>query len=287
MINEDRKDWYTRAQEQTVEGFYREGADSLDEPQGGFLNLGYWDRKGMTYIEAAENMVRRMGDKLGLDEASALLDVGCGMGAQDVYLHRRVNPRTIDALDVTWSHVEKSRARAKRSGIPEDRLRFHHGTAVHLPFGDREFTHLLSIEAAEHFDTRDAFFHEAARVLRPGGVMALCDFLMAREPEGPIDDLTAWAATRLCHVPRANIYGEQVYGRKLAAAGFTDVTFERVGAATISGYFDHRISRHRKGLDRVRGLAKSAAEGLLIDFVFYQAFKVGLMDCIFIRAVRA
>ncbi|MCG8423822.1 MAG: class I SAM-dependent methyltransferase, partial [Proteobacteria bacterium] len=45
--------------------------------------------------------------------------------------------------------------------------------AEDLPFNDHCFTHVYSVEAAQHFESFSAFATEAFRVLVPGGRLGL------------------------------------------------------------------------------------------------------------------
>lgn len=49
-----------------------------------------------------------------------------------------------------------------------------------LPHADGSFDAVLALECAFAFPSRARFFQQARRVLRPGGTLALCDFVLAR-----------------------------------------------------------------------------------------------------------
>ena len=286
MSKAERKLWSASAHERKVENLYSGGIENYADWHNGYLNFGLWEEGIEDYIKAAENLVHRMGTLLGLNETSKLLDVAPGMGTQDIYLSQNFSPTSIDGLDVTWGHIEHGRRRAREAHL-EERVRFHHGTAIELPFPDGSFSHVLSIEGPEHFDTREKFLHEARRVLRPGGIIAMADFIVKNPPRNPLEKLVAEAARKLWQVPRANVYQAAVYKQKMLEAGFEDIEIQEIGASVIPGYyFEQMRPQTIRAISKIRGFAL-ARLGLLLDVAVYRGFTMGLLEYVLVRGVRA
>ncbi|HAF24411.1 MAG TPA: hypothetical protein DHU55_01250 [Blastocatellia bacterium] len=286
MSTPDRKRWTASAHERKVENLYSGGIENYLDHHNGYLNFGLWENGISDYVKAAENLVQRMGTILGLNETSKLLDVAPGMGTQDIYLSEKFAPRSIDGLDVTWGHIEHGRRRA-REAHREDRVSFHHGTATAIPFPDNTFTHVLSIEGPEHFDTREKFLHEARRVLQPGGVIAMADFIVKRPPKNLIENLVAEAARSLWKVPRANVYTAEVYSQKMQSAGFEKIAIKEMGALVIPGYYFEQMKPETiRAIARIRGFML-ARLSLLLDVAVYRGFTMGLLEYVLVRGEKA
>jgi erythromycin 3''-O-methyltransferase len=282
---ETRARWPRASHERSVEKFYSHGANGRTEIHGGFLNFGLWDEGIEDYLGAAQNLVARLGTMLGLSRGSRLLDVACGTGSQDVYLQRAFGPLEIDAMDVTWNHVERAVRRARQERLT-DGLRFYHGTGTDLPFRAGSYTHLMSIEGPEHFNTRRAFFDEAFRVLRPGGVMCLADYTVARAPRGPLERAVLAVTCRLWKVPEANVWTAPEYLRYLEAGGFRDVSLEHVGELTFPGYYREQCRpAFRREMRRLQGRA-IADLGHVISILTNRAYTLGLVDYVLVRATK-
>ena len=286
MSESDRKTWGASAHERKVENLYGGGVENYVDHHDGYLNFGLWEEGIADYVKAAENLVHRMGTILGLDENSKLLDVAPGMGTQDIYLFRNFAPRSIDGLDVTWGHIQHGRRRAQEAHFA-DWVHFHHGTATQIPFPDESFTHVLSIEGPEHFDTREKFLHEAKRVLQPGGVIAMADFIVKRRPRNVIENVVAETARKLWQVPRANVYDAKVYEEKMRGAGFENITIQELGASVIPGYYHEQMRPETiRAISKIRGFALSRLS-LLLDVAVYRGFTMGLLEYALVRGERA
>jgi erythromycin 3''-O-methyltransferase len=285
MHAQGRTEWTHESQEAAIERLYGHREDAVDS-HGGFLNFGLWEDGVDGYLAAALRMVERLGELAGLAPGARVVDAACGTGAQDAHLAACFGPLEIDAVDVTWHHVEIARRRAA-SLANGSTLRVHHASATALPLADASFTHVVSVEAAHHFDTRAAFFAEARRVLAPGGVIALADFVLVRAPRGPVDKALFDGTCALWKVPRQNADTADAYRDKLQRAGFTNVTFEYVGDRTFAGYLaSQRRPARLKELVKLRGPV-GLMVGELMAWAAYKVYAAGLVEYVLVRAERA
>jgi ubiquinone/menaquinone biosynthesis C-methylase UbiE len=187
-----------------------------------YLNLGYWDG-ATSYDDACERLAEVLGEAADLRRGCAQLDCGCGFGDAALFWVRRFGPATIDCLNITRSQVVKARERVRAAGL-EQRVRLHLASATRLPFADASFDRVTALESAFHYDTREKFFREAFRVLRPGGRLATADILAV---EG--QPRRWWQRTaNNWHVPVANMYSRAGYAQRLEDAGFTGVRVESI-----------------------------------------------------------
>jgi len=276
--------WNKNQHEAGVERFYGTGAEKFGEYHGGYLNFGLWEKGVDSYIAAAENLICHIGRMIGLNNKSRLLDVGCGFGAQDV-LMRKTFHCVIDALDVTLKHVKATQKRSEKAGF-EKYIRAHHGSATQLPFKNKTFTHITSIEGTIHFNTREDFFREAYRVLQKGGKIGIADYIMNRPPRTLLERMLIKLALKLWHVPKENLYGIDGYKKKMMNNGFKRIVIKQMGALTIPSYYheQHRLKTRRE-LARIRGWF-AAYPGHIIDYVVYELYRRGMLEYLIIRAEK-
>ncbi len=199
---------------------------ALDE---GWLNLGLWEGDGHDASEAplaVRRLVRTVAD--ALPTKGDVLDVGNGLGAQDPLIAQVTAPTSLTALNVTLSQLQAGRARLAEAGANGV-----NGDACRMPFPRATFDAVISVEAAFHFGSRRRFFEEAARVLRPGGVLSMSDIPTLRYPRGPREGLAALSLLRVWGLRRGAAASPDDIVGLVRGAGFTDVEARLVGPHVI------------------------------------------------------
>src|SRR5271156_6502232 len=115
-------------------------------------------------------------DKLGVRPGDRLLDLGCGFGRHAFEAARR--GASVVALDAGPEEVAQVRGTfGAMFGMgeiaPGHPVTAVQGDALALPFADGIFDRVIASEVLEHIPDDSAAMRELARVLRPGGAMAV------------------------------------------------------------------------------------------------------------------
>lgn len=112
-------------------------------------------------------MFNTLVDLLAASPGAHILDVGCGSGALDRLLSKRLGSTArIDAMDLNPFFLAEARTLAAKEGLAE-RIAFVRGSATELPFGDATFDAVFSVTVLEECDA-DQAIAEMVRVAKPG-----------------------------------------------------------------------------------------------------------------------
>jgi ubiquinone/menaquinone biosynthesis C-methylase UbiE len=133
-----------------------------------------------TRVEEAEELAERVTDGLANADKLLAIDLACGPGTYTRPLAARV--RHAIGADLTPAMVEKARAESARDGITN--IEFVCADIYALPFADGA-AGIVSCGYAFHHMTDPALaVAEMARVLQPGGRMALTDIIVREGCDG-------------------------------------------------------------------------------------------------------
>ncbi len=147
-----------------------------------------------------------------------VLDLGCGVGASLCYLASRL-PLTGTGITLSPVQARVASERIAQLGLTE-RVRVIEGSYTALPESVGTVDAAYAIESFVHGPDPARFFSEAARVIRPGGVLAICDDI-ARPTDDPRARRTLARFCRGWHV-HSLVTQAQLQGLA-AEAGFTHV----------------------------------------------------------------
>jgi tocopherol O-methyltransferase len=155
---------------QQIQAFYDASSSVWEQIWGEHMHHGYYGADGTLKKDRREAQIDLIEELLqwaDVQQASEILDVGCGIGGSSLYLAARYRA---SATGITLSPKQASRAteRARAAGLAAS-TRFLVADALNMPFADNSFDFVWSLESGEHMPDKAKFMQELCRVVKPGG----------------------------------------------------------------------------------------------------------------------
>jgi arsenite methyltransferase len=169
-----------------------------------------------------------------LHEGETVLDLGSGAGADVLISAQRVGPTgKAYGLDMTDEMLDLARANAAKAGARN--VEFLKGYIEQVPLPDDAVDVVISNCVINLAGDKDKVFAEAARVLRPGGRLAVSDVVADPDmDEATKSDVAAWTGCI------AGALTREEFEQGLTAAGLADIEItethrvhEHAGAAIV------------------------------------------------------
>jgi SAM-dependent methyltransferase len=160
--------------------------------------------------------------KVDIQAGQDVLDVATGTG--NVALRAATLGAQVTGLDLTPELFERARQRAADFDVTVDWVE---GDAEDLPFADASFDRVLSTFGIQFAPRHAVTAAELARVLRPGGIVGLCNWT----PEGQVGELFKIMGRYMPALPDyaspPALWGDEAHVRELFAGSGIELTFER------------------------------------------------------------
>ncbi len=127
------------------------------------------------FRETFEVELQRAIDDLPLCSGDGVIDLGCGDGQYALWLAARVAPAgSVTGVDISQAYLRAARRRAAQTSFGRS-LKFVQGNAKRLPFRDDTFDLAWCAQSLYSLPDPVQTLRELARVVRPGGIIAVLE----------------------------------------------------------------------------------------------------------------
>ncbi|KAF2198938.1 hypothetical protein GQ43DRAFT_421372 [Delitschia confertaspora ATCC 74209] len=131
---------------------------------------------GEPFYQAIARHEHYLAHMMGLRDNMRVLDVGCGVGgpAREIVKFSGAN---VIGLNNNDYQIQRATRYAQKEGLSH-KLKFTKGDFMQMSFPDNSFDAVYAIEATVHAPSLEGIYSEIFRVLKPGGVFGVYEWLM-------------------------------------------------------------------------------------------------------------
>jgi SAM-dependent methyltransferase len=134
---------------------------------------GYNLREAQRLQNQASTLVELLHSDTAYPEGSAVLEAGCGVGAQTVPLARNSPNARITAVDVSEASLSEAEKAVQSAGL--ENVEFRQADLFKLPFGPCSFDHVFICFVLEHLARPSEALRAMRAVLKPRGTITVIE----------------------------------------------------------------------------------------------------------------
>jgi SAM-dependent methyltransferase len=228
---------------------------------------GYSPREAVRLADQANTLSELFHHDTRYPQGSRVLECGCGIGGQTVFLAAGSPQAQMVSVDVSPASIERARARVEAAGYRN--VTFQVASVFQLPFPEHSFDHIFVCFMLEHLSEPLKALRSLRQVLRAGGSITVIEGDHGSwycHPQTPEASRTVECLIEI----QAHLGGDARIGRRLypllAEAGFHEV---RVSPRMV--YVDDSRPELIEGFSKNTFIA-------MVEGVREQALTLGLVD---------
>lgn len=146
---------------------------------GDGLHHGLFDGGDTDLATATENLTRALATAADPHPGARIVDLGCGTGAQALWLAQRYDAASVVGVTTSAVGVAIARQRSQDEGLA-DVVSFVCRDALASGLSKATADVVWLLESSQYLGPRPQLMGECARLLAPGGRLALCDVVLRR-----------------------------------------------------------------------------------------------------------
>ena len=199
-----------------------------------------------------------LAERAGIGKGTKVVDFCSGLGGPSRYFAHRYGADVI-GIELTPARVKGAQHLTRLVGL-QNSVRVVEGNVMQVPLPDTSADVVISQEALLHVPDKARALAEAYRILKPGGRIALTDWI-AHRPLSDADRKLMWQGMAV-----ADLYGLQTYADLIRRAGFSVNSVDDL-TADWGVILKQRLAMYRKLRDEAQAVGAPAGHD-----AFYESY---------------
>ena len=146
------------------------------------IHFGYYDEKANKHELAISRINEIMADWANIKEGTKVLDAGCGYGNSAFWLIQNRNAN-VTGISIVQSQIDYACKIAQKQNSRN--VEFLKANYLDTPFQGNSFDVIWALESQCHSIDKSLFYKEAFRLLKPGGILVIADYIRSSRKLNP------------------------------------------------------------------------------------------------------